>query len=138
MQMLSYLTFLYYFFILFKDILQSTGFYALLLNIAQRRGGRQPSPLRREIADTALTMNGISEEGINHHNRRTDGIDGCSERHQEQIGPQRTAHADGETVCRESRHLARTAKAVLHLGLHVGVEEVEEIKPVVLRQIRHE
>ena len=137
MQMLSYLTFVYYFFILFKDILQSAGVYALLLNIAQWRDRRQPSPLRREIADTALTMNGISQEGLYHHDRRTDGIDGCSERHQEQIGPQRTAHADGEAVCRESRHLARTAKAVLHLGLHVGVEEVEEIKAVVLRQIWH-
>ena len=138
MQMLSYLTFLYYFFILFKNILQSTGFNALLLNFAQWRGRRQPSPLRREIADKTLTMNGISQEGLNHHNRRTDGIDGRSERHQEQIYPQSTAHADGETVCRESRHLARTAQAILHLSLHVGVEEVEEIKPVVLRQIRHE
>ena len=137
MQILLYLTFVHDLIILFKDILQSAGFYALLLNIAQRRGGRQPSPLRREIADKTLTMNGISEEGINHHNRRTDGIDGRSERHQEQIYPQSTAHADGEAVGRESRHLARTAKAVLHLGLHVGIEEVEEIKAVVLRQIWH-
>ena len=137
MQMLLYLTFVHDLIILFKDILQSTGFYALLLNIAQRRGGRQPSPLRREIADTALTMYGISQEGLNHHNRRTDGIDRFRERHQEQICSQRTAHANGETVCRQARHLARTAKAVLHLGLHVGVEEVEEIEPVVLRQIWH-
>ena len=87
MQMLSYLTFLYYFFILFKNILQSTGFNALLLNFAQWRGRRQPSPLRREIADTALTMNGICQEGLDHHDRRTDGIDGSCERHQEQICP---------------------------------------------------
>ena len=137
MQMLLYLTFVHDLIILFKDILQSAGFYALLLNITQRRGGRQPSPLRREIADKTLTMNGISQEGLDHHDRRTDGIDGRSERHQEQIYPQSTAHADGETVCRESRHLARTTQTVLHLSLHVGVEEVEEIKAVVLRQIWH-
>ena len=138
MQMLSNLTFVYYFFILFKDILQYTCLNALLLNIAQRRGCCQPPPLGRKVADATLTMNGISQECLDHHHRRTDGIDGCRERHQKQICSQRTAHADGEAVCRQARHLARTAKAVLHLSLHVGVEEIEEIKPVVLRQIRHE
>ena len=138
MQMLLYLTFVYYLVILFKDILQTTSLNALLLNIAQWRGRRQSLPLGGKVADTTLTMNGICQEGLDHHDRRTDGIDGSCEWHQEQIYPQSTAHADGETIGRESRHLARTTQTVLHLSLHVGVEEVEEIKPVVLRQIRHE
>ncbi len=87
MQMLSYLTFVYCFFILFKDILQYACLNALLLNITQRRSRHQPPPLGREVADATLTMNGISQEGLDHHDRRTDGIDGSCEWHQEQICP---------------------------------------------------